>query len=438
MYNSLAEIERQKAMAEALSGNRGQEILPNIPSGLSYILNQYLAGKAGRKASEMEKSNEGLYQKELARVLAGPYEAQEVTPEQVSDFHGGSQQFGELNDENFGQWSAQQDDLKNQADFWTGVSKDRAEADSQWQPSHPDIQSAMLGQRMKLDQLDASTRAYANTANRQFAGDPVLDTAQNNRIVGYAQTNTGGPPEIYGLNGEPLEMTPTMYITPSAAAAEYMPDVLGTATPQQAATAGAIEGAEQEQMTIGANAREDYQSQVAVQEELLTGNREVDMEVLTDLREGASYAENDLAMLDQIEATSDQSPQGSLGNVFNYISGVFQSIGIPTEMYTDANVFQASSNAILANYMRQLGARGLTDTDMKILASTLPRFEQSREARQEVIGILRKAKLRTIDKYNNMLEAFDTPPQTFQPINLNYGGGQDDDLLREVDELVGL
>ena len=52
-----------------------------------------------------------------------------------------------------------------------------------------------------------------------------------------------------------------------------------------------------------------------------------------------------------------------------------------------------------ADYMKQLGARGLTDQDMKILGEALPRIDSDPQARVDVARILRKEHELAIDEY---------------------------------------
>lgn len=70
-YTSLAEIERKKALADALrskpmntTGRR-----TDVFSGLAHVLNQVNAGKMDRSAMEAEKANQGVMSQEAAAVI---------------------------------------------------------------------------------------------------------------------------------------------------------------------------------------------------------------------------------------------------------------------------------------------------------------------------------------------------------------------------------
>jgi hypothetical protein len=65
---------------------------------------------------------------------------------------------------------------------------------------------------------------------------------------------------------------------------------------------------------------------------------------------------------------------------------------------------QSAVSEILQNRMREHGARGLTDADMKILKSHLPTIATSRESRVNVANILKKQNDYDIRLYDEELK----------------------------------
>jgi len=99
-----------------------------------------------------------------------------------------------------------------------------------------------------------------------------------------------------------------------------------------------------------------------------------------------------------IEATNSGTFSGTLAPAFESIAGVLVSLGADnSRAYDNTQLIAQARAGSLANYMKELGARGLTDADMKVLSEYLPRMENSPEARLKVAETFKEASYRSIE-----------------------------------------
>jgi hypothetical protein len=361
-YTSVAKIERDKALAEALRGNYGQEILPNWASGLAYVLNQYGANKRDKRATAAAEENDRLRTAEMGQLAAA--------------LRGGT---GVLRQGELGQYS------------------------------HPDVQSAALAQQLKASETENEYAQKARLAqiggNKQYAGVPIVDTANGNFVVGYYQPTEMGAPKAYAADGSPLAWKDT-YAIGNASTLNLNTGVVGTVAPADASRAGMIEGAKQAAQTQGAADR--------LRNELdqRTGNertQDVFSADLTNLNEAYKSVQSTISNVSAIErlmSVNDFADEGTLAPLENTVKGIFASFGVNIDNLADNAVLNQAIDGILANYMSELGARGLTDRDMEVLRNNLPRMNQSSEARAAVASVLKSSYRKTLENYEEQRKTF--------------------------------
>lgn len=103
-----------------------------------------------------------------------------------------------------------------------------------------------------------------------------------------------------------------------------------------------------------------------------------------------------------LQSFAESSDKGDAGGAQPLITGAknfLSSFGFGFDDLSDTTKMQQAIGQILGQKMQELGARGLTDQDMKILRESLPRVETDRRARIEVINVLQKANNQTISEY---------------------------------------
>jgi hypothetical protein len=114
------------------------------------------------------------------------------------------------------------------------------------------------------------------------------------------------------------------------------------------------------------------------------------VEYMKESRKTAGTAIKNNRSLSRMFAASKDGREGGAADILSKIQNMFVSFGVPADGLEDVATMQQAVGAIKAEYMSELGARGLTDKDMEILSVALPRMETSREAREKVITILKK------------------------------------------------
>ena len=103
-----------------------------------------------------------------------------------------------------------------------------------------------------------------------------------------------------------------------------------------------------------------------------------------------------------IDRFVEASEGGTAGGAQPLVSGVqnfLSTFGYQPSELTNVATMEQAIGQILGQKMQELGARGLTDQDMKILRESLPRVETSQNARVEVSRVLKKANEQKIDQY---------------------------------------
>ena len=121
-------------------------------------------------------------------------------------------------------------------------------------------------------------------------------------------------------------------------------------------------------------------------------------------------AESGVSTIGQVDNFLKSSATGTEGGAQPLISAAqnfLTSFGFPSGDLEAVALMDKAVGSIKADYLAQLGARGLTDTDMKILATNMPNTATSQEAREAVANVLRKESLYNVYKYLEIGEAED-------------------------------
>lgn len=226
-YTPQSVIDRKRAMADALRGNMGQQLLPNPASGLAYVLNQYMGGRASRRAREAQEENEKIRRGETQSLIQA-----------MTNNAGGTLQ-GPGNP----QLAFETPELQN-------LQIQQQLANQQHQR---DLEKIEAQQKM---------RQRYGTGQGNFKGQPVTD--ETGRVVGhYVQTPTGF--QFQPVEGIPegARVNPTAYIAEAdsglrgSAREEDVADLVA-ARPEEVDTAGQIEAIEGFMQGVNERAQERY------------------------------------------------------------------------------------------------------------------------------------------------------------------------------------
>ena len=121
-----------------------------------------------------------------------------------------------------------------------------------------------------------------------------------------------------------------------------------------------------------------------------------------ELEKGAESAYKRMQTLDRFLEASKKGTAGGVQPVITATQNFLASFGYSPESLKNVAVMEQAIGDILGTKMQELGARGLTDRDMDILRQALPRVAIAPEAREAVVGILKKADEFTLNEYVNV------------------------------------
>jgi hypothetical protein len=114
------------------------------------------------------------------------------------------------------------------------------------------------------------------------------------------------------------------------------------------------------------------------------------------LYSSADSALRNNAALDRVAKHSDEAFAGAAAPILTSAANFLSSFGYDAKSLTSTAQVDQAISEMLANRMGELGARGLTDKDMEVLRSNLPKVNQSKDARVAVVSVLKKANNATI------------------------------------------
>lgn len=125
---------------------------------------------------------------------------------------------------------------------------------------------------------------------------------------------------------------------------------------------------------------------------------------MDELEKASESAFNEMKALDRFLASSKNTTEGGAQPVISGVKNILSSFGAKFDDLKDVAEMQQAVADIKTNYLKDLGARGLTDKDMEIINDALPKLATSRPARENIVRILKKAQLKTIESWENMRE----------------------------------
>jgi len=125
---------------------------------------------------------------------------------------------------------------------------------------------------------------------------------------------------------------------------------------------------------------------------------------ITQLGKEAAAAYKSNKDLDTFIANSANAPEGALANITTQAMNLGASLGFSSDELTSATLMKQAIGKNKATYMAALGARGLTDRDMEVLAESLPMLNTSVEARNSVAGIVKKSNEAILKDYDYAIE----------------------------------
>jgi hypothetical protein len=127
---------------------------------------------------------------------------------------------------------------------------------------------------------------------------------------------------------------------------------------------------------------------------------------------GESYAESKKTANSAIESiegwkrfqnASNNAWDGGLADMAASVTNFAASFGIDSEMLTNVALMRQTIAAEKAGFMERLGARGLTDKDMEIIAQYLPDVSTSKEARGKIAEIMMRANKKDMDNHIDLI-----------------------------------
>jgi hypothetical protein len=136
---------------------------------------------------------------------------------------------------------------------------------------------------------------------------------------------------------------------------------------------------------------------------------------MTELERAALSAHRTNEDLDRFVEASASGDAGAFQPVMSITRSMLSSFGYQSEELSSNALMEQAIADILANKMSELGARGLTDSDMRVLQRALPQVETSREAREAIAAILKKSNTRIIQDY---IEARNWEAEAYPELNI--------------------
>lgn len=129
---------------------------------------------------------------------------------------------------------------------------------------------------------------------------------------------------------------------------------------------------------------------------------DVEKDIYTDFKNNQKTAEGAFSTINSMELYKKLSPNAAAGGVqpvFTGLKNIISSFGFTPESLSNEQIMSSAIDHILTYKMKELGARGLTDTDLRTIRNSLPNLNTSKEARIAVANIVQKANTKVIDQY---------------------------------------
>jgi len=145
------------------------------------------------------------------------------------------------------------------------------------------------------------------------------------------------------------------------------------------------------------------------QSEFVKKNQAEQSEELTKMKGRGHTAWVSNRSLDRFVKESDTAYGGTLAGVMTQAQRFFASFGAEFENLKSADAMTSALNGLMATKFEELGARGLTDPDVKILFAHFPYINTSPESRVNVARILKKSNDYVVRQYSEKLRWIRSP-----------------------------
>lgn len=144
-------------------------------------------------------------------------------------------------------------------------------------------------------------------------------------------------------------------------------------------------------VNVGGEGQTEYEKQRLKQQAVDIG----------EATKSAESAYNNIVSLKRFKESSKDGYEGNLAPILTGARNFVASFGYDSEKLKDTRYMEQAIGEMQAQKMKELGARGLTDKDMEILARALPRVETDKASREAIADILIKANSRVIDSWES-------------------------------------
>lgn len=349
----IAQAMMQQAQEPLIPAQGGRYVVPISPfQGIAKLAKSYLGAKGVKDSEEAGKSlaerSRAARQEEMARILQAGVGSPEIS--QPPDAIGGG---------------------PGRAAIPGGRDKLMA---AMAQSRYPDMQGMALQQQMKA--MERPHREDFTLGNTRYSADGrvivtgeqkkdeakygIEDVSMGNGLWQQFRKNTDGTIDFKVPIGKPFSKRPTA----------------------------------SETNVIGSKADSKYA------EERMKSRAES----MATLDKSAASAYNQIKSLDRFVEYSKSGSQGSVQPIITQVENFLSSFGYSSKNLKDVRGMEQAIGDILSTKMAELGARGLTDKDMKVLREALPRVATDQASRENVASVLKKSLLGVIEEYSNQRE----------------------------------
>jgi len=250
-------------------------------------------------------------------------------------------------------------------------------------------------------EMQDQARAYFATTN--IFGKPEDKVAAEKAFREMGAKQQMSPAEVVARINQLYGGTPSAAPSPQIAPARIDPVApVGSALPVAQAPARPATGQQQFVPKTESQIRLEEEAALAPVKAAgaaLTQEAQEEAKRVSAAANSANTAFSNINSMGKILNLSPNAPQGALQPLITNVQNLFSSFGFKIDDLNNAQVVDATINKILKDVMGELGARGLTNTDMETIRASLPRLNTSKEARDAVANIL-------IKSYNKDIENF--------------------------------
>lgn len=243
-----------------------------------------------------------------------------------------------------------------------------------------------------------------SVAAQRLGGAPMqggMATATGAGAAPGAGMATGMAPGMVPQSQFPMVSPQEQATRDAEAAAIRNREVTGGGIPTSSVVPGSTAGMPGQAATQAAPQLGVTKPPVKGEEDYMKGRISLDLETLKQLEKSANSSFNQIKTLDRFIESSKKGFSGGVAPLISGVSNMLSSFGYTSEQLQNTVMMEQAIGDILGNKMAELGARGLTDQDMKILREALPRVATDANARIQVAEVLKKNHEAILSEYAN-------------------------------------